>query len=62
MTTTRIVDVDLEREEARRERLRSAVPATVATAMLVGLLLAGALALQHLVGLGIWLIGSVGAP
>lgn len=47
-------------EERRRERLRSNVPAAAAVVMLLGVILAGALALERLVNLGVWLIGTTG--
>ncbi len=45
-------------EEARRERWRSAIPVAVAVVVLLGVLLAGCLALRGLVDFGIWLIGA----
>ena len=51
-------DIDAAREELRRERLRANAPAVAAVVMLFGLVLAGALALERLLDLGIWLLGS----
>ncbi|NLE70644.1 MAG: hypothetical protein GX609_00915 [Actinomycetales bacterium] len=52
--------IDPVLEERRRERLRSNVPAAAAVVMLLGVILAGALALERLVNLGVWLIGTTG--
>jgi hypothetical protein len=47
-----------ELEQVRRERLRSAVPVTVAVLALLGVVLAGALALRSVLDFGVWLIGA----
>ena len=52
--------IDPVLEERRRERLRSNVPAAAAVVMLLGVILAGALELERLVNLGVWLIGTTG--
>jgi len=49
---------DLLEGDDRRERLRSAVPVTVAVLALLGVLLAGAFALRGLVGFGVWFLGA----
>lgn len=47
-----------ELEQVRRERLRSAVPVTVAVVALLGVVLAGALALRNMLDFGVWMIGA----
>ena len=49
---------DLLEGDDRRERLRSAVPVTVALLALLGVLLAGAFALRGLVGFGVCFLGA----
>ena len=49
---------DLVEGDDRRERLRSAVPVTVAVLARLGVLLAGAFALRSLVGFGVWFLGA----
>ena len=56
----RFTDIDLERDAARREHLRSAVPTLVSVALLFGVALVGALALRQLLDFGIWLITGTG--
>lgn len=51
-------DIDLERDAARRDHLRSAVPALVSLALLLGVAVVGALALRQLVDLGLWLVAG----
>lgn len=53
-----LTDIDLDREERRREWLRSAVPTLVSLALLLGVALAGALALRRLVDFGAFLLGG----
>lgn len=52
----RFTDIDLQRDAARREHLRSAVPALVSLGLLLGVALAGALAVRQLVDFGLWLV------
>lgn len=47
-----------ELEQVRRERLRSAVPVTVAVLALLGVVLAGSIALRSMIDFGVWLIGA----
>jgi hypothetical protein len=42
--------------ETRRDHLRSAVPALVAVTLLLGLTVAGGVALRELVDFGLWLV------
>lgn len=55
-TDVRFTDIDLQRDAARRERLRSAVPTLVSLGLLLGVALAGALAARQLVDFGLWLV------
>lgn len=52
----RFTDIDLQRDAARREHLRSAVPTLVSLGLLLGVALAGALAVRQLVDFGLWLV------
>ncbi len=54
----RFTEIDLEREAARREHLRSAVPTLVSVALLLGITLAGALVLRQVVDVGLWLVSG----
>ena len=54
----RFIDIDLERDAARRDGLRSAVPALVSVALLLGVTLVGALVLRQLVDFGLWLVAG----
>ncbi len=54
----RFTDIDLERDAARREHLRSAVPTLVSVALLLGVTLVGALVLRQLVDFGLWLVAG----
>jgi hypothetical protein len=47
-----------ELEQVRRERLRSAVPVTVAVLALLGVVLAGSFALRSMIDFGVWMIGA----
>lgn len=47
-----------ELAQVRRERLRSAVPVTVAVLALLGVVLAGSIALRSMIDFGVWLIGA----
>lgn len=53
-----LTDIDLERDAARRERLRSALPTVVSLGLLLGVALVGALAARQLVDFGLWLIAG----
>lgn len=55
-TDVRFTDIDLQRDAARREHLRSAVPTLVSLGLLLGVALAGALAVRQLVDFGLWLV------
>jgi hypothetical protein len=46
------------RDEPRYERLREVIPVAVAVAGLVGVTVAGSLALRSLLDFGVWLISS----
>lgn len=52
----RFTDIDLQRDAARREHLRSAVPTLVSLGLLLGVALVGALAVRQLVDFGLWLV------
>ena len=52
----RFTDIDLERDAARREHLRSALPTLVSLGLLLGVALVGALAVRQLVDFGLWLV------
>jgi hypothetical protein len=54
----RFTDIDLEREAARRDHLRSAVPTLVSVALLLGVTLVGALVLRQVVDFGLWLVSG----
>ena len=54
----RFTDIDLERDAARREHLRSAIPTLVSVALLLGITVAGALVLRQLVDFGLWLVAG----
>ena len=47
-----------ELEQVRRESLRSALPVTVAVLALLGVVLAGSLALRSMLDFGVWLLGA----
>lgn len=52
----RFTDIDLERDAARRDHLRSALPTLVSLGLLLGVALVGALAVRQLVDFGLWLV------
>ncbi len=54
----RFTDIDLQRDAARREHLRSALPTLVSLGLLLGVALAGALAVRQLVDFGLWLVAG----
>lgn len=54
-----LTDLDLVHEERRRERLRSTVPTLVSLALLLGVAVAGALALRRLVDFGAFMLAGV---
>lgn len=54
----RFTDIDLERDAARREHLRSAVPTLVSVVLLLGITLVGALVLRQVVDLGLWMVSG----
>lgn len=55
-TDVRLTDIDLERDAARREHLRAALPTLASLGLLLGVAIAGALAVRQLVDFGLWLI------
>ncbi len=57
-TDVRFTDIDLERDAARRERLRSALPTLVSLGLLLGVAVVGALAVRQLVEFGLWLVAG----
>lgn len=52
----RFTNIDLERDAARRDHLRSALPTLVSLGLLLGVALVGALAVRQLVDFGLWLV------
>lgn len=52
--------LDAAAENARRDRLRSALPAAASLLMLLGLTMAGALAMRKLLNVAAWLVGVGG--
>ena len=52
----RFTDIDLARDAARRDHLRSAIPTLVSVGLLLGVALVGALAVRQLVDFGLWLV------
>lgn len=58
MTTTTHETAEDRTDETREHRLRDVVPAVVSVVLLFGLLMAGALLLRDVAGLGLWLVSG----
>lgn len=57
-TTTHDEHRSEQSAEPREHRLREVLPAVVSVVMLFGLLMAGALLLKDVAGLGLWLVSA----
>lgn len=51
-------DIDLERDAARKQHVRAAIPTLVSIGLLFGVVLVGALALRQFADFGLWLVAG----